>query len=122
MLLFRCLLVASFAVTLSTTADAACIGFRRFNLTSEGPWTGYGTIEQGKTCSGSFTAGGTWIFKRLLLAQAPVRGKVRLQQGGTYFYTAPTGYSGSDNFTLRVCGKEGAIDGCANLINNMTVK
>ena len=121
MLLLRFVLAASL-VFASSTADAACIGFRRFNLTSEGPWHGHGTIEQGKTCSGSFSAGGTWTFKRLYLAQAPARGKVRLQQGGTYFYTAPTGYSGSDNFTLRVCGKEGTVDGCANLINNMTVK
>ncbi len=62
------------------------------------------------------------VFKRLLLAQAPAHGKVRLREGGTYFYTAPTGYAGPDSFTLRVCGKEGTIEGCANLIYNMTVR
>ena len=105
----------------ATPADAACIAFMNFHLTNEGPWNGYGTIKQGNTCNGSYTAGGIMVFKNLYLAQAPAHGKIRLRQGGTYFYTAPTGYSGKDPFTLRVCGMEGAFEGCANLIYNMTV-
>jgi Bacterial Ig domain len=119
---FGLLLLAGLLVAASSDADAACIRSRSFNLTSEGPWPGYGTIDQGKTCTGNFTAGGTWIFKRLYLVQAPSRGKVRLQEGGTYFYTAPVGYSGNDDFTLRVCGIQGGMEGCANLINHMTVR
>jgi hypothetical protein len=103
-------------------ADAACVAFRHFNLSHEGPWPGYGTIKAGHTCGGKFSAGGTWIFKRLYLFEAPRHGSVRLWEGGTYYYTAPLNYSGPDTFVLRVCGKQEAIDGCANLINNMTVQ
>ena len=118
----RRLLLAGVLAILASSADAACIARRNFHLTSEGPWGGgHGTIQQGKTCSGNFTAGGNMIFKRLYLVQAPARGKVQLREGGTYFYTAPTGYTGKDTFTLRVCGKEGSIEGCANLIYEMTV-
>ena len=97
------------------------MAFRHFNLTHEGPWPGYGTVKAGQTCSGNFSAGATWTFKRLLLAEPPKHGTVRLKEGGTYFYTAPTNYSGPDPFVLRVCGIEGSAEGCANLINNMTV-
>ena len=117
----RFFLVAAVTLIMASPADAACIRFMNFNLTSAGPWQGHGSIQQGKTCSGSYTAGGTWTFKRLYLVQAPARGKVQLREGGTYSYTAPTGFTGSDPFTLRVCGKEGNIDGCANLVYNMTV-
>jgi hypothetical protein len=118
---YRFFLAAGLMLPLAAPAEAACIRFMNFHLTSEGPWQGYGTIQQGKTCSGSYTAGGTWTFKRLYLVQAPAHGKVQLREGGTYFYTAPAGFTGSDPFTLRVCGKEGNIDGCANLVYNMTV-
>src|SRR5258708_39955383 len=101
----RFLLAASLLVILSSSADAACINHINFHLTSDGPWSGYGTIRQGRTCSGNYTAGGTMVFKRLWLVQAPSHGTVRLREGGTYFYTAPTGYSGSDSFMLRICGK-----------------
>jgi hypothetical protein len=113
--------LAAGLILLASPADAACIRFMNFNLTSPGPWQGHGAIQQGKTCSGSYTAGATWTFKRLYLVQAPARGKVQLREGGTYSYTAPTGFTGSDPFTLRVCGREGTIDGCANLVYNMTV-
>jgi hypothetical protein len=120
-MMHRLLLTAGVLLALQSPVGAACIRFVNFHLTSEGPWNGYGTIRQGQTCSGSYSAGGTMVFKRLYLAQAPTRGSVRLREGGHYFYTAPTGYSGSDPFTLRVCGKEGTIEGCANVIYNMTV-
>jgi len=121
MLRDRLLLAAVAVLLLQSPAGAACVRSFTFHLSSEGPWSGYGTIKQGRTCSGNYTAGGTMIFKRLLLMQAPAHGAVRLRQGGTYFYTAPKGYSGADPFTLRVCGKEGTIEGCANIIYSMTV-
>lgn len=115
------LLAAVIVLALPSSARAACVRFFNFHVTSEGPWHGHGTIKQGQTCSGNYTAGGNMVFKRLFLAQAPAHGTVRLREGGTYFYTASAGYSGPDSFTLRVCGKEGTVEGCANLIYNMTV-
>jgi hypothetical protein len=121
MVQLRFLLAAGFVLILQSSADAACVAFMNFHLTSEGPWSGHGTIKQGQTCSGSYSAGGTMTFKRLYLLQAPSHGTVRLREGGKYFYTAPVGYSGSDNFKLRICGTEGTIEGCTNLSYNMTV-
>ena len=121
MVQLRFLLAAGFALILQSSADAACIAFMNFHLTSEGPWSGHGTIKQGQTCGGSYSAGGTMTFKRLYLLQAPSHGTVRLREGGKYFYTAPVGYSGSDSSKLRICGTEGTIEGCTNLSYNMTV-
>lgn len=117
----RFFLAAAPILLLASPADAACTSFFKFNLTSEGPWQAHGVIRQGATCSGNYYAGATWTFKRLYLVKAPARGKVQLREGGYYSYTAPTGFTGSDPFTLRVCGREGTIDGCANLVYNMTV-
>ena len=80
----RFFLAAAPLLLLVSPADAACTGFFRFNLTSEGPWQAHGTIQQGKTCSGNYYAGGSWTFKRLYLVKAPSRGKVQLREGGTY--------------------------------------
>jgi hypothetical protein len=114
--------LAFFAILLATEAHARCVRPYRFNTTSEGPWPTYGTIKAGVTCSGSYNSGGTVVFKRLYLAQAPRYGRVRLQEGGRYFYTAPTGYKGEDPFTLRICSQTGTYEGCSNIVYNMTVR
>jgi Bacterial Ig domain len=117
---YRLLLAAGALLLLQSPAAALCFRSFNFNLTSEGPWNGYGTVNQGKTCGGHYGAGGTMTFGRLLLIHAPAHGTVRLR-GLTFVYTASKGYSGADAFTLRVCGKQGTAEGCANLLYNMTV-
>ena len=113
---------AAVAMLVASDAEARCVSSYRFNLSSEGPWPTYGTIDAGTTCSGSYNSGGTTVFKRLYLAQPPRHGRVRLQEGGRYAYTAPSGYTGPDPFTLRVCGLTGTYEGCANIVYNMTVR
>jgi hypothetical protein len=101
--------------------QAACITPIHFHLTSEGPWKGHGDIRQGGACDGFYRAGRIARFKRLYLTQPPAHGTLQLREGGTYTYTAPVGYSGSDPFMLRICGKEGFITGCSKIVYNMTV-
>jgi len=115
-LLFAGLLLSQFP------AQAACIQPIHFHLTSEGPWKGHGDIRQGRTCDGFYRAGRIATFKRLYLTEPPVHGTLRLHEGGTYTYTAPTGYSGNDPFMLRICGKEGLIRGCSRIVYDMTVE
>ncbi|MBR0824851.1 hypothetical protein JQ596_04825 [Bradyrhizobium manausense] len=114
-------LAAGILLASQSAASAACVANYRFHVTSEGPWNAYGAIGQGKSCTGSYKAGGTTVFKRLWLVSAPARGKIQLHEGGTYTYTAPKGYTGPDSFTLRVCGKERNTEGCANIVYSMTV-
>jgi hypothetical protein len=118
---YRLLLTAGALLLLQSPASALCFRSFNFHMTSEGPWNGYGTVNQGKTCRGNYAAGGTTTFRRLLLIQAPAHGTIRLREGGTFVYTAPKGYSGADAFTLRVCGKADTTEGCANIIYHMTV-
>lgn len=102
--------------------QAACIKPIHFHLTSEGPWKSHGDIRQGRTCNGSYRTGRIATFKRLSLAEPPAHGTLRLHQGGTWSYTAPTGFAGSDPFMLRICGKEGLVTGCSKIVYNMTVE
>ena len=102
--------------------QAACITPIHFHLTSEGPWNGHGDIKQGRTCSGTYRPGRIATFRRLYLSEPPVHGTLLLREGGTYSYTAPVGFTGSDPFMLRVCGREGLIAGCSKIVYNMTVK
>jgi hypothetical protein len=37
-------------------------------------------------------------------------------------YTPQAGYRGNDQFTLRICGKEGTIEGCGDLLYSMVVE
>ena len=114
-------LAAAVLLACSSSANAACVANYRFHVSSEGPWQAHGAIGQGKSCTGSYTAGGNLVFKRLWLFSPPARGKIKLHEGGRYTYTAPTGFTGADPFTLRVCGVEGGHEGCANIVYNMTV-
>ena len=115
------LLSASLLLSLSPL-HAACIRPINFHLTSEGPWKGYGDIKQGRTCKGYYRAGWIASFRRLYLTEPPAHGTLLLHEGGTYSYTAPTGFSGSDPFMLRVCGKEGFVTGCSKILYDMTVE
>jgi hypothetical protein len=100
---------------------AACIAPIHFHLTSEGPWKGHGGIKQGRSCNGDYRPGRIASFRKLYLTAPPVHGTLLLHEGGTYSYTAPTGFAGSDPFTLRICGKEGLVTGCSRIVYNMTV-
>ena len=102
--------------------QAACITPIHFHLTSEGPWNGRGDIKQGRTCSGYYRPGRIATFRRLYLSEPPAHGTLLLREGGTYAYTAPVGFTGSDPFMLRVCGREGLIAGCSKIVYNMRVE
>jgi hypothetical protein len=71
-------------------------------------------VKAGKSCSSGFNAGGRTTFKRLFLASAPSKGKVTLREGGFFTYHAPA-QAGSDSFTLKVCGREANLEGCADI-------
>jgi hypothetical protein len=101
---------------------AACITPIHFHFTSEGPWKGHGDIKQGRTCDGYYRAGRIATFRRLYLTEPPVHGRLLLREGGTWSYTAPSGFIGNDPFMLRICGREGLITGCSKIVYNMTVK
>jgi hypothetical protein len=116
------LFLLSASLLLSSPLQAACITPIHFHLTSEGPWKGHGDIKQGSTCNGYFRAGRIATFRRLYLTEKPAHGTLRLQEGGTWSYTAPTGFTGTDPFMLRICGKEGFITGCSRIVYNMTVE
>jgi hypothetical protein len=102
--------------------QAACITPIHFHLTSEGPWNGHGNIKQGRTCNGYYRTGPIANFRRLHLTEPPAHGTLRLLEGGTYSYTAPTGFTGSDPFMLRICGMEGLVTGCSRIVYNMSVE
>jgi Bacterial Ig domain len=102
--------------------QAACIAPIHFHLTSEGPWKGHGGIEQGRTCNGYYRTGRIATFRRLYLTEPPLHGTLLLHEGGTWSYTAPTGFTGSDPFMLRICGTEGLITGCSKIVYDMAVR
>jgi hypothetical protein len=75
----------------------------------------------GAACDGAFRSGGNTSFKRLLLVSPPQHGSISLRQGGYYTYRPNAGFQGADSFQMRVCGTEGAIEGCADLQYTATV-
>jgi Bacterial Ig domain len=100
---------------------AECIHRVRFHFTSQGPWGGSIGTAAGTPCTGNFRSGGNTVFKRLNLLGAPQHGSISLRPGGYFTYTPAAGFRGSDSFQLQVCGKEGTIEGCADLNYAATV-
>lgn len=95
----------------------------RYQLSYDGNFPMNIAIRSGATCEATFGSYGNanLTFKRLLLVTPPVRGKIKLREGGYYIYSAPAGYKGSDTFTLRVCGSQDNKPGCATLQYSVTI-
>jgi hypothetical protein len=112
------------AVALCSHAAHAemCSRVGTYKLTHDAEWPMHISIKAGATCEATFGSfgGGNLTFKRLLLVARPARGKIKLREGGYYIYTAPSS-SGSDTFTLRVCGSQNNSPGCATLNYSVTV-
>ena len=109
------ILGCAWVVALCEARAAECVTRTRFHFTSPGPWGSSLGTGVGKPCSGSFRSGGNTTFKRLNLLKTPEHGTISLRQGGYFTYTPAAGYRGPDSFQLQVCGKEGTIEGCADL-------
>jgi hypothetical protein len=93
-----------------------------FNIASEGPWPAFMTVKSGQSCGSRRWTFTTMVPKRLYLVASPHHGSVTLQAPGGYRYASTRGYVGKDSFTLRLCGtKDGGLEGCANLLFNVTV-
>jgi len=91
-----------------------CVAPFRFFFGSAQPFPAYVFVKAGKTCTSGFSAGSRMIFKRLYLASPPSKGKVTLREGGFFTYHAPSA-PGRDGFTLKLCGKDNNLEGCADL-------
>jgi len=116
------LLGAAITVVLfSANAHAECMRRSGFNITTEGPWNWYMTVQQGKHCSTQLNSGGLTIFKQVSVVQSPGHGTVRLQGPTRYMYSASRGYTGDDHFMVKICGNYRGTDSCTNVQHNVTV-
>ena len=122
--MLRVLWISSAALALSSAvADAAqCSRKGTYQLSHDGDYPMFITARAGTTCEATFGSfgGANLTFKRLFLVTPPARGKINLREGGYYIYTAPSS-SGTDTFTLRVCGSQDNKPGCATLKYSVTV-
>jgi hypothetical protein len=121
--MLRVLLVAStLAVSPGAAHAAQCARSGTYKLSHDGDYPMFITARAGTTCEATFGSfgGGNLTFKRLFLVSPPARGNIKLREGGYYIYTAPSG-SGTDTFTLRVCGSQDNKPGCATLKYSVTV-
>lgn len=103
------------AIAHPANAANECVTNGRFQLTSGGPWPMGLTARGDQECRGFFRTFGDVTLKNLYLTKAPASGKVRLQQGGYFYYKAKAGFRGIDPFGLRICGIENGITGCTDI-------
>jgi len=108
-------------VLFSSNAHADCMRRSSFNITTEGPWNWYMTVQHGKHCSTQLNSGGETIFKQVSVVQSPGHGTVRLQGPTRYMYSASRGYTGDDHFMVKICGNYRGTDSCTNVQHNVTV-
>ena len=59
---------------------------------------------------------------RLAIVVTPARnGNASVAQSGAITYTPKAGFTGSDGFTLQVCGKSNAGSGCSTIHYHVTI-
>jgi hypothetical protein len=107
-------LLASATGARAQVDSTRCIAPFRFSFGTQGVFPAHMFVKAGKSCTSGFSAGGRTTFKRLFLASAPSKGKVTLREGGFFTYQASS-QTGSDSFTLKVCGREANLEGCADI-------
>ena len=120
-LVYQLLGAAIMFVLFTANAHADCLRRSTFNITTEGPWNWYMTVQHGKHCSTQLNSGGLTIFKQVSVVQSPAPGTVRLQGATRYVNSASPGYTGDDRFMVKICGNYRGADSCTNVQHNVTV-
>ncbi len=124
-------LLASLAATMPS--QAACFARGRLLFSGTGPWTVLMETVSGQACQQGILSDGTpqdgiiapsesGRFKSLHAISEPGNGRLDLFQGGRFAYTSKAGYSGRDQFTLRLCQFYQAGERCTLAAVYVTVR
>jgi hypothetical protein len=116
------MLVGLALIASTQSADAACRIRGYFHMSSVGPWTFSVTTDRNGCRNRSFTAGGQMMFRNLYIEQKPQHGTLSLAQGGRYTYIPRSGFTGTDQFKLEICGEYLGRDSCVILQYDVTVQ
>lgn len=109
--------ILAFCNSKPSFAQAVC-RFASLNVPSivqsrDGAWQ---ISNQGGACQATFSGGGVANYSKtsMNITEKPANGTLVLNSNG-FTYTAKSGYSGKDEFIIRICGKSSVGSGCANV-------
>jgi len=66
-------------------------------------------------CGHSYGVAGTWRMDKLVVMKPPSNGQLRQIGEVTFYYIPRSGFRGTDNYVLYICGKDTWGSGCARL-------
>ena len=79
------------------------------------------TVSGGSTCTHPSRAGGSTTFTSVSVVSPPRNGKLS-SSGLSATYTPKSGFKGSDQYVIKVCGNRSGSPGCSTLTYAVTVQ
>ncbi len=104
----------------ATAAEAGCnvIGFQ-FVPRSNDVVNTSGTVRRGTTCVHTVQAGPFLKFSSASIISPPRNGTLRAVESRSFRYQPRTGFTGTDQYTVRMCGR--GPRACSTITYSMTV-
>lgn len=80
-------------------------------------------LDRNTECRRNFSSKANYEFKRLFVERRPDHGNVSLSEGGIYTYRPANNFTGSDEFSLKVCGSVASTEvKCAIIVYKVTIQ
>lgn len=112
---------AVFGSLVSTAAHADCRTSRGWFQLQSDLVTFSDTVSGGSSCSHPSRAGGSTIFTSVSVVSRPRNGTLSAS-GLRATYTPKSGFKGSDQYIIKVCGNRSGSPGCSTVTYAVTVQ
>jgi hypothetical protein len=110
-----------FLLALPTAANADCrTGRYSFNLQGDAV-TATDTITSGSVCTHPSWASGRTTFNAVSIVSRSANGSL-VVSGLKAEYKPRTGFKGTDQYTIKVCGDRAGAPGCSTITYNTSVQ
>jgi hypothetical protein len=114
-------LMAWAATTSAALADCSRFGVR-FHFSQNESVSTSGTSTKGSACTHRFWVNGTSHYTSGAIAARPSHGTLTQSGMLNFRYQPASGFKGADQYSLKICGKDGGGSGCATVTYNITVQ
>ncbi len=120
---FKPLWIGGLLIVLSDAAMAKCdFAPVRFHPPQNDSVASTGVVTGNGVCSRSFTSISLLKFTGIQIASNPSNGSLGTRGKDVWIYRAKSGFKGSDQFAVKICGTGPVGSGCSTITYSVTVQ
>ena len=109
-------------VGVESSAQAACSTARFSFFPAQNDHVTASTDSDSKGCTHRYRAGSTSVFTEASIVATPKHGSLVKTENFGFKYTPTAGFTGTDVYSIKVCGKNIQGSGCSTITYETVVK